>query len=67
MPNQIIEVTYSVAVTIERAAKDARMYRYAAKDCRRMGMLSQARRMERNARIAERAIVQAANDIIHGV
>jgi hypothetical protein len=49
---------------VYRAAQNARMYRIAARDLRKAGMVDKARRMERNARACERAILKLADSII---
>lgn len=70
MPNQTITVQYigaelSAEQSIEHAAKNARMYRIAARDLRKCGNTAGARRMEAQARAAERAIVRAADAILN--
>jgi hypothetical protein len=52
-----------VTVDVFTAAKDARMYRIAARKLRKDGYPAQARKCERNARACERAIVQRATTI----
>jgi hypothetical protein len=51
-------------MSITQAAQNARLYRISAKALRKSGHVDGAKRMERNARAAERAIVKAADAII---
>jgi hypothetical protein len=69
MTMQTIQVQFTGAdapavMTIAQAAQNARLYRISAKALRKSGHVDGAKRMERNARAAERAIVKAADALI---